>query len=230
MTAKRYQRNKDTFSDAELKTVLTKRVAVIGCGGLGGFVANGLARFGVGHLTLVDGDRFSESNLNRQLFATEKTLGQNKAAACKEQLSTINSGLSVTAIEAMLKEDNAESILKGHHLVIDCLDNAAARLLVAKHSAALSIPLVHGAIGGYFGQVASIFPGDSIMNLLYDGWDKRTEGLEKKKGNPVFTAQTVAALQVNEALKILAGKKTFLNNQLLAIDLAQNTIDVVSIG
>lgn len=229
MTAERYKGNQETFSSLELDRVRSKRVCIIGCGGLGGFVANALARFGVGHLTVVDGDTFSTGNLNRQMFSTEETLGQNKALVCKAQLKKINSTLPVAAIPQMLDETNAPSILQGHHLAMDCLDSAPARLLLAKHCATLSIPIVHGALGGYFGQVANIFPGKPLMHILCGSKDQSAKSVEKQLGNPVFTAQAVAALQVNEALKLLAEKEGFLRNQILAIDLMQNTLETILI-
>lgn len=117
----RYCRNVNAFSWQEMETIRAKRVCIIGCGGLGGFVAQALARFGVGFLTLVDGDVFQESNLNRQLFATTQTLGQNKALAGQQALGIINPNISVKAEPVMLTSLNAGEILPNHDLVIDCL-------------------------------------------------------------------------------------------------------------
>lgn len=223
----RYAGNMQAFSAEELATVRTKNVCIIGCGGLGGYVCNGLARFGVGRLTLVDGDHFSVGNLNRQLFATRKTLGQNKAAATQAALEEINDEVQVAVHEVMLCEQNAAEILAGHHLVVDCLDSPQARLMLGRHCAQLGIPMVHGALGGFYGQVANVFPGDTLLSVLYAQQENGPVGLEKKWGNPVFTVQVVASVQCSEALKLLAEKEPYLRNQLLYIDLLNNSFDLV---
>lgn len=215
----RYRCNATSFSFSEMKTIRQKRVAVIGCGGLGGFVCQGLARFGVGGLTLVDGDTFEESNLNRQLFATEQTLGQNKAQACKNGLFTINSHLSLHAVCEMLTEDNSSSLLRGIHLAVDCLDTPGARLTLAAACTKAKIPLVHGAIGGFYGHVANVFPGDGLLQLIYPPSLREQKGVESKLGNPVFTPQVIAGIQVCEALKLLAERTDVLQGEMLYIDL-----------
>jgi molybdopterin/thiamine biosynthesis adenylyltransferase len=81
----RYQRNYKTISIEDQAKLAASTVAIVGCGGLGGNMAEEFARLGIGTLILVDGDRIEESNLNRQLFATEKNIGQPKVEAAKEQ-------------------------------------------------------------------------------------------------------------------------------------------------
>lgn len=221
----RYRRNTSAFSEEEVLRLHQKKVAIVGCGGLGGHVIQGLARFGILSLTLIDGDVFAVSNLNRQLFATEKTLGENKALTAKEQLADINPDVSATALPAMMTAQNAEEFLTGHDLVMDCLDNRDARLLLDDTCRKLSIPYVHGAIGGFYGQVTSVFPGDSIVKMLYGGGGG---GIEQELGNPSFIPQAVAAIQCSEALKILVGRGEILRGKLLSIDLLRNEFDVTT--
>lgn len=78
MTETRYERNIPALEEQEQKLLSSRRVLVIGCGGLGGFILESLARLGVGHITAVDGDVFEESNLNRQLYSSPALLGQKK--------------------------------------------------------------------------------------------------------------------------------------------------------
>ena len=82
----RYDRNKTALSDWECELLAEKRIAIIGCGGLGGLVIEALARIGVGHLRVIDGDVFEQSNLNRQLLCTEEALGREKAAVAAERI------------------------------------------------------------------------------------------------------------------------------------------------
>lgn len=223
----RYVRNMTSFSERELQLILTKRICIVGCGGLGGHVIQSLARFGVGELALVDGDSFCTSNLNRQVFATEQNLGQNKALAAMEAVASINSAIPVTAHAEMLNEQNAQQIFSGHHLVFDCLDSIPARYLLMHQCSILGIPFIHGAIGGFFGQVCSIFPGDKTLERVYPV--QTATGIEQTLGNPAFTPQLVAALQCCEGLKILAGREPALRKSVLRIDLLSNEMDLIPV-
>lgn len=222
----RYERNLDAFSRREVEAVHDKKVCVVGCGGLGGYVCMALARFGVLNLTVIDGDRFSKSNLNRQLFATEKTVGQPKALVCKKQLADVNSTVTVHAVPHMLTADNAEELLAGHDLAVDCLDNAASRRVLDGACRALGIPYIHGAIGGFYGQVACVFPGDDTLARIYPP-DGGGPGVEHRLGSPVFAPQVISAIQCSEALKLLTGKGELLRGALLHIDLLYNDFEII---
>ncbi len=228
MTAERYAGNLGVFSAAELDLIHEKKVCVIGCGGLGGFVCNALARFGVAALTLVDGDSYQAGNLNRQLFAREDSLGKKKTRVCAEALGKIDASLQVTAIPEMLSPDNAARILPGNDLVIDCLDSAGARIMLEEQCEGYSLNFVHGAINGSFGQVAVVRPGDGLMRRLYPDTGQ-SEEIYKANGSPVFTAQLVSAIQCSEALKLLAGRSALPSGELLYIDLADNEIKRVRV-
>ena len=223
----RYYRNAEAFSWLEMATIREKSVCVIGCGGLGGYVCHTLTRFGIGSLTLVDGDVFSENNLNRQLFATMQTLGQNKAMVTQQALTLINPDVEITAQPVMLTQENLMQILPGHHLAIDCLDSISSRITLVKGCAALDLPMIHGAIAGFHGQVATIFPGSALLDLLYPVISEGAGSLENKSGNPAFTPQLVAALQCSEALKFLAGRGNVRQNSVLYVDLLNNCFETV---
>lgn len=220
----RYSKNFETYTPEEFERVQKSRVCVVGCGGLGGFVCNGLARFGVGYLTLVDGDSFGESNLNRQLFSSENVLGKNKALTVGDSLREINSGTVVDVRPIMLTNENASDIIKGHDLVIDCLDSVPARRMLARHCAELDITLVHGAIAGMFGQVACVYPEDGLMEILYSEDSVSPES--QRLGNPVFTPQMVASVQCSEAIKLLAGRHA-IRNRVLYMDLNNLDFEIV---
>lgn len=223
----RYIRNAETFSWAEMENIQKKRICVAGCGGLGGYVCQTLARFGVGKITIIDGDSFNESNLNRQTFATVKSLGLNKALAAQEALAVINPDVAVAVQAVMLSSENAAQILPEHDLAIDCLDNIPTRFILAKQCAEQGIPMVHGAIAGFYGQIANIFPGDGLLDQIYPDQGKAESGLEKKLGNPAFTPQLVAAVQCSEALKILAERENILRHAMLHVDLLNNSYEII---
>lgn len=221
----RYVKNMPALSLAENQLISKKRVCITGCGGLGGFVMEILARIGVGHLTLIDGDIFVESNLNRQLLADMDSLGRNKASQGKERLKKVNPLISVIAYDLMLTEANAKEILADHDVVVDALDNLPTRKLLQKNCEELNLPLVHGAIGGWFGQATTIFPGDGTFDLLYPA-DK---GVVTQLGNPAFLPPLIAAVEAGEVLKILLGRGEGLRKKLFHVDLLKNDFTVIDL-
>lgn len=223
----RYDRNFQTFSEEEMHIIRQKKVCVIGCGGLGGYIIELLARVGIGGLTAIDGDVFEASNLNRQILSQEKNLGKVKAEAAKERVEAINSEVKVNVVHTFLNKENADELIAGHDLVVDALDNVVARKVLEKACCHEGIPLIHGAIGGWYGQVAVIYPGDELLAKLYP--EDVHHGAEKSLGNPAFTPSLVASVQVCESLKVLLNKKEAMKNQLLTIDLLHHEYEVLSI-
>jgi len=214
----RYQRNRNMISREEQAILFHSSVAVLGCGGLGGYVIEELARLGVGRITAIDPDIFEEHNLNRQLLSTPATLGTPKVEAAVSRVAQVNPAVTVTPVKAAYSLDNGMVLLKGHDLVIDALDSIACRLELARSCTDLNIPLVHGSIAGWYGQVATQMPGDSTIQSIYRNWDSG-KGIEQELGNPSFTPAVVASLQSAEACKILLGRGELLRNRHLSIDL-----------
>ncbi|MDR0447213.1 MAG: HesA/MoeB/ThiF family protein [Treponema sp.] len=219
---KRYERNIGALTQTEQELLQTKKAAVIGCGGLGCYIAEFLARIGLGHLTLIDGDVFAQSNLNRQLYALETNPGKNKALEAGERLLQIRSNLSLNVIDVFLTNKNAGEVLKGHDVIIDALDNVKARLLVEKTAHTLEIPLVHGAVEGWNAQVCTVFPGDFTLSMLYPA-----DNEPDKPSVLSFTPAFCASLQASEAVKVLLKKENVLRKKLLIADLKEMTFDIV---
>ncbi|WP_078119311.1 tRNA threonylcarbamoyladenosine dehydratase [Thiosocius teredinicola] len=112
------------YGQAALDRLSGARVCVIGVGGVGSWVVEALARSAVGSLTLVDMDHVAESNVNRQLPATEPDFGKAKVAVLAERIRTINPDCRVTCIEDFVTPDNIDSVVSADHdWVIDCIDN-----------------------------------------------------------------------------------------------------------
>lgn len=119
------------------------RVAVFGLGGVGGYVAEALARSGVGELYLIDGDAFSLSNLNRQIFALRSTIGRNKADAAAERLRDINQELKATAIPMFFNESTLNDFdFSLYDYVVDAIDNVTSKLLLARICYERDIPII----------------------------------------------------------------------------------------
>ena len=219
-----YDRNR-IFSGDQQNELGEKRAAVIGCGGLGGYAIEMLARAGVGHLTVCDGDVFDETNLNRQLLCTEDMLGKSKAEAAAERIKTVNSETEAEAFCCNLTEENADKILAGCDVVIDALDSVGAKLMLQRACRRQEMPMIHGAIGGWFGQVTTIFPGNDTLSLIYPD---NTE-VSQELGNPSFSPAMTAAIQVSEAVKVMLGSEDVLMRKLLFIDLMTNDFQIVEV-
>lgn len=223
----RYTRNMNTLSQEENRSLKAFRVCVIGCGGLGGYVIEMLGRIGIGSITAVDYDKFDETNLNRQILANTTTLGRNKAMVSCERMKKVNPEIILHPVEERFDNNNGNRIILGHDIVVDALDNSDTKRLLGRLCGEQKIPLVHGAIGGWYGQVTTIFPGDETMELLYK--DSNNPGIEKQLGNPSFTPALVAAAQVAEVMKVLLKREGVLRNRILYVDLLNMDFDVVEL-
>jgi len=224
---KRYERNINALTSEENERLKGFRVCVAGCGGLGGYVIEHLGRLGVGFITVVDGDVFEESNLNRQLLSDEKVLGESKAIQAKTRMSMVNSDIEVKAVNEILAEHNCEKILEGHDIIIDALDNVATRFILEEVAEKLNIPLIHGAIAGWYGQVCVIMPGKPVFSKIYRAPDEK--GMENEQGNLSFTAAVTASVEVAEAIKVLLGRNDTLAGKFLTLDLLNNEFEVFEI-
>lgn len=232
----RYVRNFNTLTRAEQDRLSKSHVAVIGLGGLGGGVCEFLARTGVGCLTLVDGDCFDATNLNRQLLSREDCIGNPKATEAGKRINTINSSIRVHLYQAFIREENILEMIRGADLVVDCLDTIRDRFLLQAAARSLGVPLVSGAIAGVTGQVSVIFPGDRGFELIYGSQPESVgtgpdqgRGIETRTGNISYCAGLIAALQASETVKVLLGRGEVLRNKLLVADLWTNTIEVMDL-
>lgn len=226
----RYSRNVKTLSKEENDRLKDFKVCVVGCGGIGGYVIEMLGRIGIGSITAIDGDVFEESNLNRQILSSSESLGISKAIEAKCRMEIVNPLIKVDAVQIMLSEENALEILSNHDVVVDALDNIKSRFLLQDSCKRLNIPMIHGAIAGWYGQVTTILPGDDTLNKIYNKEKNDSKGIEKEMGNPAFTPALVASFQVSEVIKLLIGRGELLNKQMLFIDLLSNEYNIFPIA
>jgi molybdopterin/thiamine biosynthesis adenylyltransferase len=225
----RYERSQGTVGWEGQVKLLESTVAIVGCGGLGGWIIEGLARMGVGHLILIDGDTFGESNLNRQALCTEANLGQLKTEAAQERVAKVNSAIEVTIHPVMADGESMREMLAGADVVVDALDTLPTRLVLQEVAQSLGIPVVHGAIGGYIGQVMTVFPGDEGLYALYGRGDVPERGIEARLGNPAATPMMVAAWQIQEVIKILLGTGEPLRDRMLFMDAESGVAEILEI-
>ncbi len=223
----RYLRNFGTIGFGGQLKLLDSTVGIVGIGGLGGLIVELLSRMGVGHLVMIDEDEFEDNNLNRQLFSTESNLGKSKVEAAQERISIINSGTSLTLYAQKMTSENSQELLSPCHIVIDALDNMSSRFVLQKAAKALGIPMVHGAIGGFLGQVSTIFPEDKGLYAFYpEGENTPNRLAETILGNPAATPSMVGSWQVQEAIKYITGKGNLLRNKMLFFDALSANVEI----
>jgi len=206
---KRYQRQRAIFGNSQQLCLLQARVAIVGCGGLGGSIFEMLVRLGVGHLLVIDPDFFVESNLNRQSLATSANLGRNKVEVAAEWGRLVNPVIHIETLNQVFQSAAAEVRLSSCGLVFDALDSIPARLELASLCDSHELMLIHGAVAGWYGQAAPIIPGSAQMARIYpnvsvsENDHNPAAGIEAAIGNLAPTVNAVAALQVAAGLKYL---------------------------
>ncbi|MGD9160645.1 MAG: HesA/MoeB/ThiF family protein [Desulfobacteraceae bacterium] len=218
----RYIRNLSSITIDEQLELLESRIGIIGAGGLGGQIIVLLARLGIGNLAVIDHDVFDETNLNRQALSAIDVIGKSKAETAKVAISKINPAVNVTAFQTRLDSSNAKNILTDSDVIVDALDNVSDRFILEDFAKNFGIPLVHGAVAGFEGQLMTIFPDDAGMESIY-GKDRPSTSPEKSPvsilGVPAVTPAIIASFQVIEVMKIILKKENLLRNMLVYMDL-----------
>lgn len=226
----RYLRNSDSLSPSDQLCLARSRVAVIGAGGLGGYVLTLLARVGIGGLVIVDPEAFEETNLNRQVFATLDTLGENKVFAAARALADINPAVEIASFPERMTPVNAAALISDVHVVVDALDNIDSRRILQAAAEKNRIPMVHGAIAGFTGQVMTVLPGEAGVFQIYGKADEDHNEAQRPSpedllGVLAVTPALVGTFQAMEVIKILLDRKDIINNRMLAADLETGRVD-----
>jgi len=226
----RYARNFSALSEADMAKLAAAKVAVVGCGGLGGNLIELLGRIGVGTLIAADGDLFEESNLNRQILCDTRNLGGSKSEEAKRRMAAVNPLVRVDAVTERITAENGPEILRGATLIMDAVDTIPARLALQGIAETLGVPLVHGAIAGWYGQVCAVYPGDRTLNTVYGKTGRKEQrGIESRLGNLSFGPAFVASLQAAEAVKEIIGRGETLRGRLLIADLLDNDFEIIEL-
>lgn len=215
----RYVRNAGSFSCTEQGELLNAVVAVAGCGGLGGYIAQLLARMGVGELRLFDPDHFEASNLNRQVFASGETLGMDKAETARQAIATINPSVLVSAHRLDVNSEEARKHLANVDLIADGLDTIADRARLSNLARKLAVPMVHATISGFEARVMVLWPDGPSFGDLF-GSDAETTA-ESTLGTPAVTPAVAAGFQCTQIVRVLLGKLSPKDTPMVHIDLME---------
>jgi adenylyltransferase/sulfurtransferase len=193
---------------------------LIGAGALGSPVGQYLAAAGVGRIGVVDDDAVELSNLNRQPLHFTPDVGLMKAENAKVKLSALNEDVLVESYPARLDEQNAEALVLGADVVVDCSDSFATRYAVNDACCANGIPLVEAGVLGFSGLVLSIVPGRSACYRCAFPVEPPPGSVPSCREAGVLgaTAGIVGSIQALEALKLLTGVGEPLLDRILQIE------------
>ncbi len=204
---------------------------IVGCGALGSFQADALARAGAGRLVLVDRDYVEWSNLQRQCLFEEADAEQAlpKAVAAARRLGRVNSEIEVVPVVADLTPENVEDLLGAAQVVLDGTDNFETRYLINDFSVSRGIPWVYGGAVGSYGVAMPVLPGETAcLKCVYPEPPAGDQPTCETAGVLNVAPQFIAAFQATEALKILAGRKQRVTRRILTADLWRGEVRQVA--
>jgi molybdopterin-synthase adenylyltransferase len=189
------------------RRIRASNVAIVGCGALGSLQAEMMARAGVGMLRLIDRDFVEWSNLQRQFLFDENDAAEAmpKAAAAARRLARVNSEVALEPVVADLTASNAAELFDGIHLILDGADNFETRYLINDVALRAGIPWIYGAAVGSYGLKVAILPGrTACLRCMYPEYPRTPQPTCETEGVLAPVTAAIAALQVADALKILA--------------------------
>ncbi|GEM_PF-185250 len=204
-----FSRNIGIISPSEQITLFDKHVALFGLGCIGDIVAESLSRLGVGEMTIVDQDKFDVTNINRQIYATYETVGQNKVLVTEQRLKSINPYIKINKFDNFVTAKNAKSMIEKADLVISAVDSPIAMIYLARACEELEkyYMVVYGAMPPLHGSLTTFDPSkkvkfEKLMNfptsemsiisketeksVLYDIRKGRAKSAVKRGVNPDF--------------------------------------------
>ncbi|MFV0526362.1 MAG: molybdopterin-synthase adenylyltransferase MoeB [Acidimicrobiales bacterium] len=200
--------------------LLAAKVLLLGAGGLGSPAALYLAAAGVGTLGIVDMDVVDDSNIQRQILHNMDRVGERKVDSAKKTLVAMNPDLTVMTYDTRLGADNILDILEGYDVVIDGADNFPSRYLLNDASVKLGIPVVHGSIFRFEGQVTVFDPhdGPTYRDLLPEPPPAELAPSCAEAGVLGVLPGIVGTIEALEAIKLILGLGDSLRGRLLAFD------------
>lgn len=228
----RYLRNFKTLDCAAQARLLQARVALVGLGGLGGPILEGLARLGFGRIRAADHDIFEATNLNRQTLATEETLGRPKALAAQERVAHVNPAVELSASQFFVEPQAFAEFFAGADIAIDALGGMACRAAAEHGAARAHVPLVTAAVAGWTVTAATVLPGGTGPASLSSP-DGAASGAEDALGCLAPAIHVAAGLVLAECARLALGQPPRLGGpggQMAVIDLESVTLDRFSLA
>ncbi|WP_256546347.1 SAMP-activating enzyme E1 [Halobellus inordinatus] len=210
------------------KRLLDARVLVVGAGGLGAPVIQYLAAAGVGTLGIVDDDVVERSNLQRQVIHHDADVGRPKVDSAAAFVEGLNPDVDVETYETRLEKSNVEEVVPGYDLVVDASDNFPTRYLLNDFCRLREIPIAHGAIYKFEGQLTTLVPGGPCYRCLFpEAPEPGTVPDCATTGVLGVLPGTVGCIQATEAVKLILDAGDLLTGQLLFYDAMELSFEKV---
>jgi molybdopterin/thiamine biosynthesis adenylyltransferase len=202
------------------------RVVIAGGGGLGSPIAIYLAVAGVGMIRMIDHDRVTLSNLNRQILHWEEDIGREKVDSAGSKLRRLNSAVTVETVAETITESNVTRLVQDCDVVVDAMDNLPTRYLLNRCAVERKMPFFHGAVHGFEGRTMTILPGETAcLRCMYRG------PVPQEKFPVIGVAPAViGSIQATEVIKYLVGAGNLLTNRLLVYDGLRMTFNEFAVG
>ncbi len=217
----------DDFGIEGQEKLLSSHVLVIGSGGLGTPSLIYLTSIGVGHITIIDDDKVSLSNLPRQILYSSEDINKPKGEVSKRKLESLNPDVKINFIQDRLTENNALEIIKGHDIVLEVTDNFETKFLVNDICKKLNIPFVIAGVSDYQGQITTCIPNKSkdfksLFSTLPSSDKTLVEGVYP------LSAGVIANIATSEVIKYLLGIDSLLLDKMMVVDLKKNDFKVIN--
>ena len=207
-----FTRTRLLLGQAALDRLQSAHVAVFGLGGVGGYVAEALARSGIGALDLIDNDVISLTNLNRQIYALHSTLGQKKTDAARERVLDINPGCRVTVHDVFLLPETADLFdFAAYDYIVDAIDTVSGKLCLAERALQAGTPVISS-----MGTGNKLDPSKLVITDLYKTSvcplarvmraECRKRGITQLK--VLYSTETPLPLRADEAADVPAGRRS----------------------
>ena len=203
------------------KKISSSKVFIVGAGGLGCPVADLLCRAGVGEIGIIDNDKISLSNLNRQTLFNTSDIKKYKVEVLKKKLNQINPLVKVNIFKKKLNEKNIDSFLKKYQIIVDASDNFDTKFLLNEKSISFKKKLIVGAISKFDGHVF-VFNFENNKNACLQCFYQEKPSDEilncDQEGILGTTASVIGSIQANEILKMIIGSKNILENSIMILN------------
>ena len=168
------------LTDTQIEKIESARIALFGLGGVGGYTLEALVRMGIKNLFLCDGDKFDESNLNRQILSLELNIGKDKVEVAKERSLSINKDIKIDTYNEFINSSNIKTINFNFNYIIDAIDDTDAKVLLIKKAKELNIPII--SMMGAGNRLNATFKVSDINKTKEDPLSKKMRYLLKNEG------------------------------------------------
>jgi len=203
------------------KKIGSSKVFIVGAGGLGCPIADLLCRAGVGEIGIIDHDKVSLSNLNRQTLFNTADINKYKVSVLKQKLEKINPLIKVNIFKKKIDKKNIDNLISKYHIIVDASDNFDTKFLLNKKSIKYKKKLIVGAISRFDGHIFVFnFKENKSACLQCFYQEKPSDEILNcdQEGVLGTAACVVGSLQANEVIKTILGSKNFLNNSILILN------------